>query len=165
MDKLTLFLFPALMIIPISSDLINMKIPNWIPCGLLVGNVATSIWLRMSWADITLNLSCGVVCLIFSVYLFERGWIGGGDAKLGAATAVWVGWGSLINYGLTVSISGGLLTLLMLAYRAAPLPPALATQSWIARLHDRDSGIPYGIALAVAGLTQYPHTQIWAAAV
>ena len=35
---------------------------------------------------------------------------------------------------------------------------------WIERLHDARTGIPYGIALACAGLVIYPHTQIWRAA-
>jgi len=29
------------------------------------------------------------------------------------------------------------------------------------RLHDDKSGIPYGIALAAAGLIVYPSTRIW----
>ena len=165
MDKIHLLCFPALMVIPLSSDLMTMKIPNWVPAGLIVAYVAISLSLQLSWADIGLNLSCGAVALIISTGLFARGWIGGGDAKLASATAVWIGWGSLFDYGILVSLLGGLLTLAVLAYRTMPLPPALATQDWIARLHDRRSGIPYGIALAIAGLMQYPHTQIWSAAV
>ena len=38
------------------------------------------------------------------------------------------------------------------------LPNALSRQEWIVRLHDRKSGIPYGITIAIAGLQVYPAT-------
>jgi prepilin peptidase CpaA len=53
---------------------------------------------------------------------------------------------------------GGVLTLVLLALRQWPLPSLLARQPWIARLHAMNSGIPYGIALAIAGLVVYPDT-------
>jgi prepilin peptidase CpaA len=165
MDGTLLFLFPVLMIVPITSDLLSMKIPNWIPATLIAGNLAISLWLRLSWTDVALNVSCGAAVLILSGVLFERGWIGGGDAKLASATAVWIGWGSILDYGIAAAIIGGLLALVILASRAAALPRVLAAQGWIARLHDSKTGVPYGIALAAAGLLQYPHTQIWAASV
>jgi prepilin peptidase CpaA len=37
-------------------------------------------------------------------------------------------------------------------------------QAWIRRLHEPDTGIPYGIALASAGLFLYPESAIWLAA-
>jgi prepilin peptidase CpaA len=48
--------------------------------------------------------------------------------------------------------------------RNVPLPPLLHRQAWAVRLHDKDSGIPYGIALAAAALTVYPDT-IWMRAI
>ena len=44
------------------------------------------------------------------------------------------------------------------------MPPQLATTDWLARLHKKDNGVPYGIALAAAGLLLYPETAIWLAA-
>ena len=40
----------------------------------------------------------------------------------------------------------------------------LAGQTWLLRLHAKDSGIPYGIALAIGALTIYPETD-WIKAV
>jgi prepilin peptidase CpaA len=34
-------------------------------------------------------------------------------------------------------------------------------RQWVARLHEPSTGIPYGIALAGAGLLSYPETAIW----
>jgi prepilin peptidase CpaA len=40
----------------------------------------------------------------------------------------------------------------------------LSRHAWIARLHDSKTGVPYGVALAAAGMMFYPHTEIWRAA-
>jgi prepilin peptidase CpaA len=54
---------------------------------------------------------------------------------------------------------GGGLTLLIVQFRALPLPQILAGQDWLDRLHRPDSGVPYGIALAAAALIVYPQTE------
>ena len=58
---------------------------------------------------------------------------------------------------------GGALTLAILYVRKWPLPTSLLRQGWIARLHDKATGVPYGIALAAAGLALFPQTQFWIA--
>ena len=45
-----------------------------------------------------------------------------------------------------------------------PLPSLLSGQPWAERLHRKDSGVPYGIALAAAALVVYPDT-IWMKAI
>jgi prepilin peptidase CpaA len=92
--------------------------------------------------------------------MFAQGWIGGGDAKLAAVTALWLGFDQLLAYFVYASIFGGLLTFLMLRFRFVPLPSFLAHQEWAQRLHRMDSGVPYGIALAAAALVIYPQT-VW----
>jgi prepilin peptidase CpaA len=62
------------------------------------------------------------------------------------------------DYMIYASLFGGALTLLLLQFRKLPLPNVLARQEWIQRLHDQAGGVPYGIALAAAALTVYPHT-------
>jgi prepilin peptidase CpaA len=39
----------------------------------------------------------------------------------------------------------------------------LTSQGWLMRLHDSQTGVPYGIALAGAGLLVYPDTSFMAA--
>ena len=92
------------------------------------------------------------------LWLLFDGWIGGGDAKLAAATALWFGFGHLLNYLLYASLFGGALTLLLLQFRQWPLPGVLAGQPWLLKLHAKESGIPYGIALAIGALMIYPET-------
>ena len=62
------------------------------------------------------------------------------------------------------SLFGGALTLLLLQFRQWPLPYPLAGQAWLLRLHAKESGIPYGIALAIGALMIYPETE-WIKAV
>ena len=109
------------------------------------------------------NLSCGAVVLVVMFAMFSLGWIGGGDAKLAAATALWLGWSSLLDYSLSAAIYGGALTFLLIFARKAPLPDWLSRQAWIARLHNPKTGVPYGIALAAAGIMVYPQTALWRA--
>jgi prepilin peptidase CpaA len=97
--------------------------------------------------------------------MFSFGWLGGGDAKLAAATAAWLGWTAILDYGLAAALFGGILTLILLCLRTVPLPAALARVAWLARLHNAGAGVPYGIALAAAGLMQFPNSSIWAAVV
>ena len=42
-----------------------------------------------------------------------------------------------------------------------PLTPFLARYVWLERLHDSKTGVPYGIALAVAGLLTYSNSAIF----
>jgi len=55
------------------------------------------------------------------------------------------------------------LTLLILEFRKRLLPPMLANQPWLSRLHEPNGGVPYGIALAAAALVIYPST-VWTTA-
>jgi prepilin peptidase CpaA len=157
--------FPALMALSASMDLLTFTIPNRVCVSLALGYLVLAALLGIPATDIVLNLSCALAVLALAFAMFNLGWVGGGDAKLAAATAVWLGWTSILDYGVAAAICGGVLTLIILGARMAPLPAALGRLAWVARLHDCKSGVPYGIALAAAGLMQYPGSSIWAAAV
>jgi prepilin peptidase CpaA len=155
-------LFPALMAMSASLDLLTMTIPNRIPVALVLGYITLAAMTGMPPQLIALDLSCGLSILLVTFLMFSLSWIGGGDAKLAAATAVWMGWSSIFSYGVLAAICGGLLTFGILAARARPLPAILARQNWLARLHESKTGVPYGVALAAAGMIEYPHSQLWA---
>ena len=59
------------------------------------------------------------------------------------------------------ALLGGVLTLSVLALRQLPLTPFLARFVWLERLHDRKSGVPYGVALAAAGLLTYSNSAVF----
>jgi prepilin peptidase CpaA len=159
-----LVLFPALMAFSASSDLFTMTIPNRVCVALTVGYLALAFAVGLPLATIAIDLSCGIAVLVLAFILFSLGWIGGGDAKLAAATALWLGWALILDYSLIASVLGGVLTFGLLFGRKLQLPGWAARLDWVARLHHPQTGVPYGIALAVAGLVLYPQTQIWQAA-
>lgn len=163
LEAVTLILFPSLMAFAASTDLFTMTISNRVALALLAGFLLLAGILGLPLGVVALHLSCGLAMLVLTFGMFSFGWIGGGDAKLAAATAVWLGWTNLLDYGLIASVLGGGLTLGILYMRKLPMPEWAMGRSWIARLHDHRNGVPYGIALAIAGLVLYPETQIWRA--
>jgi len=157
-DTIRLLFFPALMAFAASSDLFTMTISNRLSLALVAGFAVLAVMTGMSLADIGMHLAAAGLVLAIAFGFFAAGWIGGGDAKLVAATALWFGFTHLMDYLIYASIFGGVLTLLLLQFRKLPLPEALARQPWIKRLHDAAGGVPYGIALAAAALVVYPKT-------
>jgi prepilin peptidase CpaA len=157
-DTVRLLLFPALMAFAASSDLFTMTISNRVSLALTVGFFVLALAMGMSGGDILSHSGAGLSVLAITFTFFAFGWIGGGDAKLAAATALWLGFDHLFEYAVYASIFGGLLTLLIIKFRVLPLPQPLARQGWVMRLHQSNAGVPYGIALAAAALIVYPNT-------
>jgi len=160
----TIIFLPAALALAASIDIVTMTIPNPLCAAVAVGYFVLAVAVGVPFAVILVNLSCAGAMLAVMFALFSLGWIGGGDAKLAAATSLWLGWGTVFDYCATAAIYGGALTLVILLGRRFVLPTWLSRHEWIARLHDRKTGVPYGVALAAAGMMLYPHTQIWRAA-
>ncbi|MGO4171087.1 A24 family peptidase [Bosea sp. TAF32] len=157
--------FPFAMAYAAASDLISMTISNRLCLSLIAAFVLCAALLGLSLSDVAWHVAAGLIVLAVSFGLFAAGWIGGGDAKLAAATALWFGFDQLIPYLMIAGILGGLLTLLILRLRAYPLPLPAADWGWARRLHAAKEGVPYGIALAFAALLVLPDTAIWRAAI
>jgi prepilin peptidase CpaA len=164
LDIVRLSLFPALMAFAAASDLFTMTISNRVSLALAAGFLLLALLGGMGFYDILNHLGAGLAVLAVAFACFAMGWIGGGDAKVAAAAALWFGFGHLLNYLLYASLFGGALTLLLLQFRQWPLPWQLAGQPWLLKLHAKESGIPYGIALAIGALMIYPETE-WIKAV
>ena len=164
LDIIRLSLFPALMAFAAASDLFTMTIPNRVSLALAGGFLALALLSGMGLQEILSHLAAGATVLAVTFGCFAFGWIGGGDAKVAAAAALWFGFAHLLDYLLYASLFGGALTLALLQFRQWPLPWSLAGQAWLLRLHDRQTGIPYGVALAIGALLIYPETD-WIKAV
>lgn len=163
-DVLRLSLFPALMAFAASSDLFTMTIPNRVSLLLIAGFLVLAPVSGMGIEQFAWHLGAGAAVLAVGFTCFAMGWIGGGDAKVAAAAALWFGFTHLLDYLLYVSLFGGALTLLLLGFRQWPLPYPFHGQAWLTRLHAQETGIPYGIAIALGALMIYPQTE-WIKAV
>ena len=161
MSTIALFFFPVAMAIAASSDLFTMRISNKLVLLLTVGFFIVAIAINLPLQQFAMHVLCALIVLAVAFGLFALRLIGGGDAKLAAATTLWLGFGMTLPYLAYAALFGGVLTILILVVRGIPLNPALARFGWVARLHNKRSGIPYGIALAVAGITVYSNSAIF----
>lgn len=153
-----LLVFPAAMAFAAAMDLFTMTIPNKVSIVLVVAFAAAAAVMGIGWHALASHVAAGLLMLVVGIGMFALGWLGGGDAKLLAATALWVGFEHLLNYLLIAGLAGGALAIVILTYRSVMPPLWLARQGWAFRLHSAKSGIPYGIALAAAGLFVFPST-------
>ncbi len=156
-----LVIFPLLMAFAAFSDLFTMRISNKLVLAVIVTFFALALLVGLPLEVIGMHVVCAAGVLVVALIFFNFGWIGGGDGKLIAATALWLGLGLLLPYLIYASLLGGALTLILLAARRYPLPERLRAVTWIDRLHDTKTGVPYGIALAIAGLLVYSDSVIF----
>ena len=164
LDITRLMLFPALMAFAAASDLFTMTISNRVSLALAAGFLILALLSGMELHDLLSHVGAGAAVLTAAFVCFAMGWVGGGDAKVAAGAALWFGFGHLLDYLVCASLFGGALTLLLLQFRQWPLPSPLTGQAWLLKLHAKESGIPYGIALAIGALMIYPETE-WIKAV
>ena len=164
-EAIKLTLFPAVMAFAASSDFFTMTIANRVSLILVAGFASARCPDRDERCRRCCRMSPPPPLVLAVVFVFfSRGWIGGGDAKLAAATALWLGFAHLADYLLYASLFGGALTLLIDPISRAAAAAGVRRPGWAERLHRRGGGVPYGIALAAAALLVYPQTE-WMAAI
>ncbi len=103
----TYLAFAALAAMAAASDVATGRIPNWMSIPLLAGGLAAQAALgpRAVLSGLAATLIVSVVLL--PVWGTRR--LGGGDLKLAAAAAAWVGLGGLPTYLLASALAGGAL--------------------------------------------------------
>lgn len=160
LDLVVLTLFPALLVGAAAGDLLTFRIPNWVSIAVVALFVPAAVLAGFDWTQAGLHAALALCLLAGGMGLFAMGLLGGGDAKLLAATGLWMGWGALPAYLVWAALIGGVLAAMVLLFRKMPLAGIEGRAAWIGRLHDRQQGIPYGIALAGGALMALPQT-IW----
>jgi len=140
------------------TDLTSFKIRNGLMLAFLLAYAALAPFSGLAVHEIGWSAAAAAGVLLVAFIVFALGWIGGGDAKLAAATALWVGADHTAAYLAYTGLFGGAFTLGLLMFRRLPLPAFFQSSPWIARLHLASSGVPYGVAMAVAGLVVFPQT-------
>jgi prepilin peptidase CpaA len=139
-------------------DLATMKIRNELVLFLLAIYAALAPLAGFGAVEIGWNAAFAAGVLVCMFMFFSFGWIGGGDAKLAAVVALWIGAEHTVTYMLYTAIFGGVLTLALLQFRSITLPVTYHRVPWIAQLHSTNSGVPYGVAIASAALFIFPST-------
>jgi prepilin peptidase CpaA len=140
------------------TDLVTMKICNGLVLIFLASYAALAPLSGLGWVEIGWSILLAASVLAVMFVLFGLGWIGGGDAKLAAAIALWLGPDHALTFVLYTAVFGGFLTITVLQFRLLVLPAQCLTVPWITRLHAPETGVPYGVAIASAGLVIFPAT-------
>jgi len=159
-----LTLFPALVIIAALTDATSFTIPNCISLLLLAAYVPASLLLGRPLAEMGVDLAVGLAALVAGMAMFAAGWIGGGDAKLFAACALWLGLRGSGPFLLVTALAGGGLAVLLLNARSSALKTYFAAgPAWLVRLATPGGDVPYGVAIAAGALAAFPQSGLVAA--
>ena len=145
-------------------DLTTFIIPNWISLGLLALFPVLAFAVGLSLSDAGIHFAIGAVALALGIVLFAFGIIGGGDAKLFAALALYMGVQSIGPYVFAVALAGGVLATVLVLLRWLPVSVLLSRLPWMHKLSTPGVGVPYGVAIAAGALIAFPATQLFALA-
>jgi prepilin peptidase CpaA len=154
---LLLFAFPALAIIAAMRDATSFTIPNWISLALVGLFLPAALVLGTPLPQIGIAIAVGLGALVVGMGMFAAGWIGGGDAKLFGAAALWLGWSALLPFLAVTAMAGGGLAVFLLVIRSGWLRPfTVRLRGWLARLATPGENVPYGVAIAIGALFAFP---------
>lgn len=148
-------LFPVIMVYAAARDVTSYEIPNWVSLSIVANFLAAALVGSVDLSVVAWHLGAGVAVLFVGALLFFGGIFGGGDAKLIAACAVWVGWSMLAKFLLLVAIFGGILALAILVLRRLDLPASWLRSAWLRRVHSREEGVPYAVAIALGSILMF----------
>jgi len=157
------FAFAALVLTAAVKDVFSFTIPNWISLALMALFPAAGLVNGAPLAVLGPHLVVGAGVLVAGMAMFAFRWIGGGDAKLSAAVALWLGWPALTTFLFGAALAGGGLALILLGLRsAAARPLVLLGPPWVNRLAEAGEGVPYGVAIAVGAFAAFPLSPLYA---
>lgn len=139
-------LFLAAMLYVTVSDIRSRRIPNWLI--IVLGLAYVPLALAAGYKPVDMVISLGVAGLVFALglFCFSKGWIGGGDVKLGAVCTLWLGAALAVPYILLTAIFGALFA------AAAVIGVRIMIRSGRSGTSLREGGLPYGPGMACAGL-------------
>jgi len=165
LEAIIFVVFPFCMVYAAISDVLSMKINNIVPLLMLGAFVIVAPLTGMPAGVIGMHLLAGAAVLSITFALFAFGGMGGGDAKLMAATAVWMGFGpALITYLMAITLIGGQLTLAILMFRWSPWHHLAHHSRFLRNFASDVKGVPYGIALGAGGMIAFAESplMLWA---
>ena len=158
---IALGVFPASVIVGGLHDLLTMKIPNWISLILVGAFLPVALLAGAAPIDVAVHVGVGVAALMVGMGMFAAGWIGGGDAKLLAASCLWMGISGVAPFLIYTGIAGGAFCLLLMTARQYfPMVAPSVSQGWVINLMQPKGDIPYGVAIAIGALLALPESKL-----
>ena len=157
---LLLSVLPALVIAAGLNDLTTMTIPNWISLALIVAFFPAALVMGLAPGQIAIHLGVGLLALFVGAGMFALNWIGGGDAKLMAASCLWLGLNGSGMFLLWTGVYGGFFCLALIFARSQAMGYAHKGPPWVERLLEPKGDIPYGVAIAAGALMAFPDSTL-----
>lgn len=167
LEAVIFVVFPFCMVYAAVSDMLSMTIANRVSLIMIATFAVVAPLTGMDWGIYGMHFAAAAVTLAITFALFALGGMGGGDAKLMTATALWLGFDPLlVQYLLLAGVVGGVLTVAILKYRGSVLAAFTGSNPFLRHFADERQGVPYGIALGFAGLVTFPYSPlaVWALA-
>jgi len=155
-------IFAATMLAAAYNDATTMKIPNWISLALIAGFFIVQPFVFQGWEVFGTHLLVGSVFFLAGFAMFAFGWLGGGDAKLMAATALWWQWSDVFLYISYTTLIGAALGIILIFSKKIFLLRMLTLQIPLAMFKE-EKNMPYGLALAAGALLTLPNSYIFLA--
>ena len=155
-------IFAGTMLTAAAKDATSMTIPKWISLAVIAGFIIVTPFVWHGWDVLTTHVLVGLTFFAAGFAMFAFGWLGGGDAKLMAATALWWQWDEAMIYVVYTTMIGGVLALLLVFGRRF-IPSSVLTAQWAHHLFRDEQKRPYGLALAAGALLTLPKSQIFLA--
>lgn len=154
--------FPALVIVGALRDITTMTIPNWVSLALIGLFFPAALMAGMPLASFGMNVGVGIAALLIGMVMFALRWVGGGDAKMMAAAALWLGVEGIAPFLLWTGIAGGLFAVALLQARQWGQAYAMRAPAWVGRLLEPKGDIPYGVAICAGALAAFPASALMA---
>lgn len=151
----------ATMIAAAAYDVLTLTIPNWISLALLALFPALALVAGLGWYELAWHVAIAVAALAAGIAAFASGIVGGGDAKLFAAVALYMGPLAIAPYVLDVAVAGGALAMLFLVLHQPRLEAWTRRSPVLAQIVSRGMAIPYGVAIVAGGLIAFPSSHLF----
>lgn len=133
-------------------DSTRYTIPNWLVGGVLLA-YPFAVFTSPIPVDWQMAIAGAAVVLVLGFIVFSLRWMGGGDVKLIAALALWVGLKHLADFIFIVALLGGALSLFLWGFRKLlPYIPGKPKKENLPRILQEGAPVPYGIAIALGFL-------------
>ena len=155
---LTATVFPVLMIIAGASDLISLRIPNKLTAFIALAALPAAFVAGMPMVELLMHIAAGAALFLLGYGLFSFRLVGGGDAKLMAAAAIWFGWAGLYQFFMATAMAGGVLALSLLAWSYIRIHAEARNLPLLKRFGMARPPIPYGFAFAIGAIGAYPES-------
>lgn len=128
------------LLVAAATDLRHRRIGNWLTAAIAIA--APLFWWASDlslWPQVAMQLGVAAGTFALLAALFAVGWMGGGDVKLLTALALWIAPPLFLNLVIVMALLGGVLT--------------IGFAGWHLMRRRKDKiGVPYGVAIALAGL-------------